>query len=371
MPDSADVRDLETLRGLEADLCRFAARIDAALAAVEAEIRHTRDELAERTTGREDAVQRCEAELEAARQALAEAGPHEREAARETVREARAALAAAREDLALTEGWQQRTEEAVAGFRHHQRELLELATTLTDRAAAFLQGRHGELEHYVHIAGAGPGAGLAPGRISSGAATAGSPAAPLAPAAGPGPTAPVQTLGTPERDGRYLHRQSTENCEVVAEQGILHKWTGTAYDEAELTGIAADEGWWTEAGGTKMKDMGKLLDRYGVTVKRWEPFEANMAALQRELEQGHGVIVFVHAGIWYNVDYEGGHALWVTGMELQDGKPVRVWVNDSNCDAPEAHDADHFQRAWEGLQVYGLSPMPMCSTLDAAPERGE
>lgn len=374
MPDNINVRAIDQLHELDASLRRFAEQMLDAVEQAEAEIVRALDELDRRTGERQNEAERCEEDLERARRELEEADPDQVEEAREVVRRERRRLADAREKLDEAAHWRDRTEEEAEALRRRQRDLMELAASLTERAVPFLQHRFEDLLRYIQVTGGGIGALPRSGPAGSGRAGAGSPSAALGsptaaapPSPGTEPARGVQTIGTPEADRAFRHYQTGETCAIVCEQGILHKHTGQDFGEEDLTEKARVNGWWIEDEGTPIGYVGSLLEVHGVPVLRWPGGTADLGHLQHELSQGHDVIVGVNARLLYRRDVTGGHALWVTGIDIKEGRPTRVWVNDPNPGQPESYEINHFMAAWNGTS--GLRTM--VSTLSAASREEE
>lgn len=158
------------------------------------------------------------------------------------------------------------------------------------------------------------------------------------------------TIGDPVADARYHHFQKhPDTCAVVAQQGIIEKHTGQKLSEEALRQEAFQNGWYGP-GGTSGTDVGKIMEAHGVPVE--SSGSGDMDSLQGALEENKDVIAGVQAREWYRdprVRPEVGHAVWVTGMELdQKGQPLNVSVNDSGeaNGAGKTVSASHFKRAW-------------------------
>jgi len=186
-------------------------------------------------------------------------------------------------------------------------------------------------------------------------------------------------VGTPEEDGSYWERQTTNyTCAVEAQRCILEEYMGreNAPSEAQLLYDSWINGWFTET-GTKLDDMGKLLQKYNVLCHTQS--QASVEDLWRELSQGHKVIVAVHGGdLWHSQDafnqfiqHYPDHAIWVTGLDFTDAQHPKVIINDSGD--PEgkgkAYDLEIFKAAWlhGGLEYCATdNPPPHVADLYAA-----
>ena len=188
------------------------------------------------------------------------------------------------------------------------------------------------------------------------------------PAAPPTDASETYVVGDPEGDARFCHEQQRQDtCAIAAHRGIIEIHTGEDPGEDALEQESLENRWYTREGGTYTSDVGNLLESHGIPVTKWE--DAGMDTLQNELSQGHDVIVGVEAG-YLSQDGDGrdGHALWVTGLEMDEtGEVVNVFVNDSgnpDLDGGGWVPADVFQAAWaRGGNL-------MISTQRSAVERG-
>jgi hypothetical protein len=91
--------------------------------------------------------------------------------------------------------------------------------------------------------------------------------------------------------------------------------------------------------------MGDLLAENGMSVNRYE--DASIQDLANVLSMGKGIVTAVDCEpLWGE---PGGHALWVTGLEVnQDGIPESVVCNDSGRPDGQAimYPYDNFMQAW-------------------------
>ena len=154
--------------------------------------------------------------------------------------------------------------------------------------------------------------------------------------------APIETyiVGDPDNTG-HIAQTTAITCAVVSQQMILNDFgvvsptTGLPLSEAELTYVAAVNGWLSE--GTTPDDVGKLLDYYAIPNHKGYGIDN----LVTELQQGHKVIVGVDSSeLWnsnnpilnfaedYVVGENADHAIVVNGI-IFDGQcePIVV-VND-------------------------------------------
>jgi hypothetical protein len=157
----------------------------------------------------------------------------------------------------------------------------------------------------------------------------------------------IREIGNPEALKDYWqYQKGPYDCALYAQGGILEAM-GQDFDLDTYRQQGIDGGWYSPDSGTYPDDIGKLLEENGVPTTRYE--DATIQDMANELNDGHGVAVAVDClPIWGE---PGGHALWVTGLEVgQDGVPTDVICNDSG--QPEgagiAYPFDSFMQAWAG-----------------------
>lgn len=166
-----------------------------------------------------------------------------------------------------------------------------------------------------------------------------------------------EIIGAPEEWAYYYNAQTLpDTCAIVAQQGIL-KTFGIDVTETELVQFAEESGIYAPGNGTTMEDVGDILDSYGIQNARYSG--AGLDNLIEELQQGNRVIVGLDANeIWtpesslnpFN-DWtaelpDAGHAVWVTGIDIDKGV---VYTNDSGVPDGQAREVEiaDFLNAWE------------------------
>lgn len=167
-------------------------------------------------------------------------------------------------------------------------------------------------------------------------------------------------VGDPLGDAQYWQEQtSPTSCAVVTQGMILEKLTGLPMDEQTLMDQAEQAGIYDPENGTRMDDIGKLLEMNGVDTDTVE--NADMQQMVDALANGDQVIVGLDAKeIWTPLhdastdapleqDPPMGHAVWVTGIDQQPDGSFVVLLNDPG--APfgeiEAVPLEDFVNAWE------------------------
>lgn len=160
----------------------------------------------------------------------------------------------------------------------------------------------------------------------------------------------MREIGYPEEYSEYWHYQGmTNDCALYA-QGEVLEADGQDFDIDKYREQGIDGGWYTPEEGTYLDGFGDLLEENGVAVNRYED-GATIQDMANEMDQGHGVVVAVDClPIW---GQPGGHALWVTGMDVgNDGVPTGIICNDSGREDGQQinYGYEDFKLAWD---MYG------------------
>jgi hypothetical protein len=153
------------------------------------------------------------------------------------------------------------------------------------------------------------------------------------------------TIGYPDDLIVFWHFQGpTADCGLYSQGSILEA-DGKDFDITKYRQQGMDEGWYYPGQGTDTGHFGDLLEDNGMAVDQFE--NASFQDMANALSDRKGVLVAVDCEpIW---GQPGGHALWVTGMEVtDDGTPVSVICNDSGRpDGREvAYPFSDFAEAW-------------------------
>lgn len=155
----------------------------------------------------------------------------------------------------------------------------------------------------------------------------------------------IREVGFPDELAPYWHYQGyTNDCALYAQGGVLEA-DGKSFDIDKYREQAISDGSYDPEEGTYINRFGDLLESNGTEVNRYE--NATIQDMASELDQGHGVVVAVDCEpIWGE---PGGHALWITGMEVgDDGVPISIISNDSGREDGQSikYPFDNFMDAW-------------------------
>lgn len=148
----------------------------------------------------------------------------------------------------------------------------------------------------------------------------------------------VVITGTPDEDIQHWSWQGMNNsCALVAQEGVLESLLGHDIPRTELEQMAYNNGWYDPKSGTSIECVGNILEAYGVPVERG--YDRSLIDIYNALDNGEKVIVALDANeIWEPArDYYGrpveysdaGHAVWVTGMDMDREGNLSVIINDS------------------------------------------
>jgi hypothetical protein len=168
---------------------------------------------------------------------------------------------------------------------------------------------------------------------------------------------PVE-YGDPATDAWYWRQQQgPASCAVVAQISVFESLTGVYISEEVAGNFAQSQGWFDPLTGTPLVYTGHILDVLGIPTV--ELFGASLAHLEYALAMGDKPIVGLDANEIWNPIYDyfgnpleqenGGHAVWVTGINYGWDGSVSIILNDSgtpNGMASEIAYAD-FMNAWQ------------------------
>ncbi|MCK9523592.1 MAG: hypothetical protein M0R76_11225 [Proteobacteria bacterium] len=176
---------------------------------------------------------------------------------------------------------------------------------------------------------------------------------------------PVIAVGDPAGDAVFWHAQEDANsCAVAAQRGVIESVTGQLIPEGELAELAASRGWYDPSCGTTPDAVGRLLETYDVPVA--SSYDTRIEDLYDALIQNEKVIVGLDSNEIMNqiVDDAGnpvelpdmGHAVWVTGMEMDADGQVQVVLNDPGhaAGAGARVPLKHFENAWDDFGRYAV-----------------
>ena len=156
--------------------------------------------------------------------------------------------------------------------------------------------------------------------------------------------------GTLEEDGGTLPMASMAAlsegnlCDVLCEQYILKDYLGKDAADDSLE-VALDNSWLKES-GTPLHNMGRLLERHGMTVSR--KYDCSIVELIKSIENKYKVIAVVDYGQLWHREADGiFHA--VVCLNVVDGV-IRIY--DPAIDGHSNYTIEEFAKAWNYSKNY-------------------
>jgi hypothetical protein len=186
----------------------------------------------------------------------------------------------------------------------------------------------------------------------------------------------------------WIYQNTPDNCAVAAETSIINQFVDDPLSNEDANYISLSNGWWEPGSGTSPDDIGNMMDLFD--VPNHTVYDASVAQLLGELQQGHGVIVGVNSSeLWdqsllgeikqFVMDALGldtqdlnpaDHALVVTGVDMSDPSHPQVILNDSGMPGGDGvrYPLDQFVDAWQnGGYNYTATDNPMPSPGHSSP----
>ncbi len=160
--------------------------------------------------------------------------------------------------------------------------------------------------------------------------------------------------GNPEKDSENWHKQSESmSCAVSCQEFVAEQLTGKEFNESDFLEIAEDNGWYTEQDGTRLTDVGKLLETLEIDTEQSE--HNTLTDLASALDSGDKVICSVNSKVLQNSAYadmpsiRANHAVQVIGIDASNPSKVEVILNDPGVENGSGLrvDAETFSKAWD------------------------
>ena len=154
------------------------------------------------------------------------------------------------------------------------------------------------------------------------------------------------------------------SCAVCVQQFIINEFTGQHLSEQELCTLAEENGWFDPESGTSPKDVGNLLELYGIDTQ--VNYEGSISDIKNTLDQGGRVIVGVDSMVLW-VDGFGNypicgtdHAIEIIDIDDSDPLDVRVIINDSGSGNGCGRSVPYldFMEAWTPSGGFMVSAFP-------------
>lgn len=164
--------------------------------------------------------------------------------------------------------------------------------------------------------------------------------------------------GTPFTDGNYWRQQAGDfSCAVVAQISVYESLTGNYLTEDVASTYAQQQGWFDPTSGTPLAYSGNILETLGIETYQLQ--NATLNDLADSLARGDKPIVGLDGSEIWNPMYDShgnpldqtnaGHAVWVTGIDIETDGSVGIIVNDSGHSngMTSVIDKYDFLNAWQ------------------------
>jgi hypothetical protein len=174
----------------------------------------------------------------------------------------------------------------------------------------------------------------------------------------------IDVWGTPNSDLDYWRYQDGENaCAVVAQVSVYESITGEFISEATAAEIAEYWGWYDPYKGTFQEDSDNLLNYWGIETV--QDYDGTIETIANALNNGDKVLVSLDGNEIWTPEYystgvpaeqiDAGHAVWVTGIQLNADNTVDFVLNDSGnryYGQGDLVDYYDFMNAWDDTNYH-------------------
>ena len=159
-------------------------------------------------------------------------------------------------------------------------------------------------------------------------------------------------------------QENDYSCAVCSQQFIINEFMGLDMTEEQLCKIAEAQGWLSPELGTAPRDVGNLLELFGIDTHT--NYEGSMSDIKNTLDQGGRVIVAVDSMVLWTEGYGNypvygmDHAIEVIGIDDSNPNDIRVILNDSGIENGGGHSVSYleFMEAWQPSGGFMVSAFP-------------
>lgn len=162
----------------------------------------------------------------------------------------------------------------------------------------------------------------------------------------------------PLQDAEHRKQQAPLSCAVGTQGAVLESITGRHCDVQELTELAWTNRWYDPARGTRVSDVGKILEVHGVPCEQLP--NAEITDIVAALARGDKAMVVLDgteiagrrrdaaAGVPAELP-NAGHCVWVTGVDMTPDDSIHVVVVDPGHPAGRLDPVqlNDFLNAWD------------------------
>lgn len=162
-----------------------------------------------------------------------------------------------------------------------------------------------------------------------------------------------------------IQQSYPDTCAIKAQQIILEQ-KGISVSEDQLVQEAIDNGWYYPGSGTRMCDVGKLLELHGFEVE--QRTNSSVEDIASNLIRGNAVIIGVDSGeLWHSgfeekyEDYIFGpnadHALIASGVSINPltGNQEILLTDPGTGEVSHSYKLDTFLDAWDDSNNFMLN----------------
>jgi hypothetical protein len=163
-------------------------------------------------------------------------------------------------------------------------------------------------------------------------------------------------IGNPGYDMQFWHKQSFNDCDVVAQQMGLESLTTRHFSKSALLHEAIHDGSHLATGGTPADYIGHLYETHGFPIERHH--DATVDELKEKLAEGQKVVVAVNSEIlWANESQVpewssslANHSVEVIAMVYpnNDIEHLKIILNDPGID-----NGQGLWYCWNNLNMLG------------------
>ncbi|MEZ5673614.1 MAG: hypothetical protein R3E08_15055 [Thiotrichaceae bacterium] len=169
-----------------------------------------------------------------------------------------------------------------------------------------------------------------------------------------------EVIGHPSYDMQFWHKQSFDDCDVVAQQMGLESLTAQHFSESTLLHEAIKDGSHLPNGGTPVNYIGHLYETHGFPIERHH--EGTLDEIQQKLVEGQKIVVAVNSTVlWANEAHvpefntlSANHSVEVIGVVYPygDHEHPKVILNDPGIDNGQGVmvPLEQFEKAWATSQ---------------------
>ena len=159
-------------------------------------------------------------------------------------------------------------------------------------------------------------------------------------------------------------QENDYSCAVCSQQFIINEFMDLNLTEEQLCKIAEAQGWLNPELGTSPRDVGNLLELFGIDTHT--SYEGNMNDIKNTLDQGGRVIVAVDSAVLRTEGYGNypvygmDHAIEVIGIDDSNPNDIRVIINDSGIENGGGLTVSYleFMEAWQPSGGFMVSAFP-------------